>query len=873
MVNSGWSYTVLFYDKSDSWSNSYITDDVDEIPLFTDTSDRQINYSRLLVNAKNGQYIKSGVNSKPKIDVFDRILITVNDGAGGAYARYFDVVKRIPIKSKGSGTKLQLELEGTERWLQKINYSKPHYFSTASEVLTDIVNNYNDNKGTDLPTLSIGTNELPSTGVIHVDFGINEETTYNRIFDLTDLMAAPATSGGVLDFFDVRFVTTTYNTIQLNVFSSGSPSSGSEVTINSSNVNTGESDGGLEGQEANIINAWGNDNAGSLPVEFSKFRSREILLPTSLADDSAFASWSVGNRPYQQGSIVTYGSAVYTSDIDNNNSTPGVSNWTVLTPETYYGGTIQYSPWTDNKAAHIKNSGGDPSLLNWPFSGTAKGRMWDINVIINDDTTFCVDVDLKSTTSTLNAYWLYNAAQSGKYDGLTVLVAGTGTGDFTGFDNKIMEYINGSWRVKYDPQTDMMCSVYDEGKVYKYSGSAWVDITTQAGGSWCFHPYSSIGQAESVFKDADTGNEYLSNNTGSSVKITYTWSNVEAFVESTIKNILPLVTWASTPNYYQVGAWFNLRFPYPINTYNSISGTIGNVYGGSTTDSIVPYLDSQNMHLTPDGKRGYNQGSSTEALGPLNSLDFWIKLSYLDSYGNTRQNRGNFKMRCGLIDSSDHVVYQDFIISHNDNWQPVKLPLSGFQIYRGRRPRFNSGFISDLVPPKGITYEDVFEWQHVKGLVIQTQDSYDEFGRYTGGGGFFGVDNLDDTSTIELYIDALRFTKPLLVNSGQITDTSMESDFLQKPEFTNYELLTYDVKAELERQKFENKQYDIETEGKFDVDFGDFFLFNDDEIIDESDTASDTVKLVAKHIEYSITKPINNSGGFLRRIRGARRFV
>ena len=34
-----------------------------------------------------------------------------------------------------------------------------------------------------------------------------------------------------------------------------------------------------------------------------------------------------------------------------------------------------------------------------------------------------------------------------------------------------------------------------------------------------------------------------------------------------------------------------------------------------------------------------------------------------------------------------------------------------------------------------------------------------------------------------------------------------------------------------------------------------------------------SVKLVAKRIEYSISKPLNGKGGFLRRIRGVRRFT
>ena len=237
-------------------------------------------------------------------------------------------------------------------------------------------------------------------------------------------------------------------------------------------------------------------------------------------------------------------------------------------------------------------------------------------------------------------------------------------------------------------------------------------------------------------------------------------------------------------------------------------------------------------------------------------------------------------MRCGIIDLSDHVVYQDFVISHNDNWQPVKLPLSAFQIYRGRRPRFSSGFLGDAFPPKGIPSDEKFEWRNIKGIVIQTQESYDENGRYVAGK--FGQDSYaaigEGTVSVELSLDALRFTKPLLVNTGEVSTDPKEIDFLQRTDISNYEQLRMDALSELEKKKFPLIQYDVQTTGKFDINFGDSYFFEDDEIVYITDTlqsgeTTSKVKLVAKYIEYSITKPDNGEGGFTRRIRGARRFV
>ena len=60
---------------------------------------------------------------------------------------------------------------------------------------------------------------------------------------------------------------------------------------------------------------------------------------------------------------------------------------------------------------------------------------------------------------------------------------------------------------------------------------------------------------------------------------------------------------------------------------------------------------------------------------------------------------------------------------------------------------------------------------------------------------------------------------------------------------------------------------------------GDYFKFKHPRLIPDSPIASGTIsnvnfiKLVAKRIEYSITKPVDGKGGFLRKILGVRRFV
>ena len=143
-------------------------------------------------------------------------------------------------------------------------------------------------------------------------------------------------------------------------------------------------------------------------------------------------------------------------------------------------------------------------------------------------------------------------------------------------------------------------------------------------------------------------------------------------------------------------ALLSMRFPFPTTTAQSPDTTagrehgklIGDWYGGGTnTDN--PHepatLDTQNMHLTHDGERGFNNGLSSEDFGQISGVSFMTKLWFLrkrvidagweDVDGD---DGSNFKMRCVLIDTDDNVVTQDFVIPFNNTWTSITLPVSGF---------------------------------------------------------------------------------------------------------------------------------------------------------------------------------------------------
>ena len=81
----------------------------------------------------------------------------------------------------------------------------------------------------------------------------------------------------------------------------------------------------------------------------------------------------------------------------------------------------------------------------------------------------------------------------------------------------------------------------------------------------------------------------------------------------------------------------------------------------------------------------------------------------------------------------------------------------------------------------------------------------------------------------------------------------------------------------MEIEKFKHKEFNIESSGDeiFDVPFGDSFYLHNDNLVSDDDKAGENnnIKLVAKRIEYSITKPTGGKGGLRRKIKGSKVFT
>ena len=919
------SLTVTWFDETDSYTtSSNITNDVKSIPLFTDTGTGEVNTASLIIRSLDGNY---NVTGSVIFAEFDRIRIQCTDLAGNSYDRFFEIFNIIPSQTKGEGTLLTIDCLGIEYHTQQIHMTKPYYFEDSYTVGASVGDIYNSNRGTKQPVLEDHNivylnsngfgNGLPFYNANNWDFAVNEDSCYNRWIDLIDNGGQAVEAGGALTFFELNFLTPLINKIQLKLRASGDNPTIKQIKNSViTGVKVGEQEGMLSNPTGTNVMAWGSNDHGTLPVDHSKYNShveRFIFRP----------EWSSSVTYSQDARVkVTPTTEVapkhYKALRETQGDTPSKSttDWEQIDMGDEFGDTVQYSPWTDEKATLWLNSGCNPSKSTFTTGG------WiDINCVINEEKWFRTWVDAIATSNsdldTLATKYSYVSNDRSKFPrGFRVLVkTNSPSGALANFANMVVEvYPTNSvggvrWQKLYAFEklnTKVQVAVIDEGKVYTdtISGTTsspihtWSDLSSQGYGNDCFHPYTTVPtNTDGVDLVDDITNEALITRS-KLVDVTNRPDITKSGTDDFDQNIDSAVAFTAdhagitksafegaanpTSNYYKHAIGFTIRFPFPCNIDNSISEGVGDIYGGGVNNKYEPAtLDIQNMNYTSGGLQGFNHGQESEDYGQISAVAMWLKYSQQISGAELDDEH---RFRAWFVDTKDNVVYQDFVLTHSNNWEDIRLPISGFRNYRGRKPIYGySAIIASIIPPKELEVINIFEWRNIKMFGVQFQGVYDKFGRYDPGKNAIGGDGDSLTwSTLAgsnkvLTMDGFRFIKPLLATSGQNTDRNLEPDFLQFPDITNYHQLEGAAKSHLEIEKFKHKEFNIESTGDeiFDVPFGDSFYLHNEDLISDDDKSGENnnIKLVAKRIEYSITKPVGGKGGLRRKIKGSKVFT
>lgn len=864
----------------------------------------EVRNATIRLNAQDGQFITRDTQQgtgeiTPILQQFDKISIGAEDRDGTTRLHVFEVDILKPIQNAQQGTILEVELMGLENQLLKVNFAKPFFLqggASGFNVARDIVDFYNDpnSKGDAQPVVIgndnnyidssggiIGFNELPTWTANEYHFELTEQSALEGLNILGDRLGSSVSAGGAGDFFEIYFDTDLADTDQLlfKGFISGNPPSQQvdpdngdttfdptkAVTITDTvAVNPGEEEGGIESIKGNLTGTWGADGIGTLPRLNARFIGALEYYPL-------FTFWSAGTFPTD--AIVQVDTAgvdgfnehyvANTTTIQNPESDLG--DWTLITFNDYLtivGTAGNYTAWTAGLANAWKNCGAkqDGTVNDDPPLATSI-NCWDSNLVVIDGTYSRTWVH----TAQVNSANIPNdLLYPGRlyYRGFRVLVNGVGQNDFEGFDNQIIQYDGTQFTVFRDPDDGGLVADDDEARVFEKSGGEWAE-TTRIRGNECYHPVYAIGN--------DQGHNNTSNGMGqnygqfAAVTYEYRFAKTDQVIGALVESELYYRTW--------VGA--NFQLPFPPNSYNN--QILGNFYGQDSTIREPATIDITNMHMSSNSKIGFNH-SFAEDLGPIDSVTFFVKFLWKYSVDASGLNvrAGNFPFRCTMYDTSDNVVIQDFNIPFNGEWAPINLPINNFQIYRARKPVIYESLISDVFLQDREVLQR-FEYHNIQKISIHWLGAYDDEGRYNMWDVFSTIfPNPESLGVlgynVKLSIDSFQFSKVGLALSDPITtDRAIQPRFYDEPLISNFVQLRQANFAHLDRADFQETRYDTVTEGLFDINFGDSYFLENSFIVNNSDNGDNTIKLVAKKINYVIDKTPTGPGGFLRTIEGAKR--
>lgn len=919
----------------------------------------------------------------PIVDQFDMFEVTIVDQDLDVFRETFEVSILKPIQNTQQGTVLECQCLGRESYLMKNTFTKQFRFASGFDVSRDIIDFYNDSVPKNLPVLNPtiignkadtadgGHNDIPTVTSNHYMFAVSELTHYDAMDQTIDKMAAPVSSGGAGNFFEHHYrqddETPAFNNLIFEGFESGNPPaqqvdnandqfkfdpSKSIIISDSQAVNPGEEEGGIETLEANQVGVWGQDGSGRLPFENGQFNGElELWLNVPVHQPTEF---------YPADSLVQVEDTVnvegdnehFQALVDTTTTPPGV-DWIGVT-FSGFSTFDEYSKWTNKIEASWRNSCGNPNLLQGSslpeFANSLFDQLtcWDGNLLV-------VDVDFNRSYTDIRAVNLAVISDNWKrggfggklYRGFRILVdttLGTPVGALANFANdlvqvekfdengdevfiKVREYNDGEFCAV---DAEALVAQGDGGRVFQLISGVWTDISQNSllfpngQSNDCYHPVWQVRNSQGWLNRL---NFQAGENFGLNSAVTF------EFRYTSTDFVFPAGVFDFTnTNYYRAGAWCNFKFPFPQNSYNSQS--IGSLYGNND-DKVEPAtLDQYNMHLTPSGLVGFNN-SEADNLGVLDGLYFYTKFLLRAGWDNDAGQviEGNFKCRCYLYDTNDTCVSQDFTIPFQNLWEPISLPFADFKIYRARKPASLTTTITDPFL-QGLEVVDIFRYENIKRFCFVWLTPYDDQGRYHPAVRSaelikpfnpIGAPPLEDieSRTIEWSFDYFGFSKSLLSVTAPITSGRLlQTIFFQEPLIDNKAILDQTSEADLDLTTFQHKEYEIVTEGRFNIPYGhSFYLKNSDLIIEaefptdslpawasgvdytvgtlvqnlnngwqaitnhtsslaneppssdwqaENDPLSNTIKLVNKKVRYVIDKPPTGPGGFLRYITGVK---
>jgi len=885
---TNWSYTVT-YDP-DNISPVDITNYVQQLK-FVESGTGEIRSATLTLDCRDGAFItNTNSGATPIIDEFDLVQISVTDEDSVTFTANYEADKLKPVDTVQRGTVQDFEFLGPEQHLLRfpiaIQSKRRDQADSAYTKSNEILALYENEKGSLQPTISAydtTANTLPKFTANHYPFSVKPWTAYSALEYIHDRIGSSVAAGGGGDFWEFGFNRNSADELDIKFYSVISGDTSSGVTIDQAvDVNPGEEEGGIESTRATVKATWGDDTSGTYPPQVGQFRDA-LQAWAAMPDYIAALTYPVNSIIRRRNTVDSQGDDLHFKANKETSLTPPTTETSNADWDTYVftqflaseiGISAVYSPWTINRDDEWKNNGahgygadGPAEGGSWPTVNTQ--YVWDMNQVIFDGTFFRIDVDARATSPAgVNANYKYSG---NFYRGFRVLVDGTGTGDFTGFDNNIVEYDddNDEWRLFRTTADDEFVVVDDEAKVYKRAGGTWSDDSSNNQANDCYHAVYSISNvAGHMNKDNGAGGTL---GDASAVQYEFRYAKADLFDTTSRK-------------WYRAGACINLRAPFSHSSYNG--ATIGDLFGSDGTVREPVTFDTNNLDYSSNSKRGFNHNRADE-YGPLSAIRFMTDFEWrfqADGSGALIA-KGNIPCKCFMYDIHGNVVTADFTISHNNNWEEITIPFTSFNNYRARIPLSLESLGSNVFLEE-LEILERFDYTNIRKIGFQWMGPYDEDGRYSILLSSFGslypslIDIINgataDAFNIKWKIDAFHFVKPLLSVSAPVTTgRAMFTEFDEEPLIYNRYQLDQANLAKLEQDRLRFRAYEIVTEGRFDINLFESFNLTNADIINDADAGANTVTLVAKKIEYTINKPDASgaAGGFMRKISGVKRLT
>lgn len=412
-----------------------ITEFVHEISQVNFFSDGRISTASIVLQAQNGFFITNTNNGKtPLLSNADRIRISATDSDGNSYSHIFEIVDDLGQLNHRGGYLLPLTLEGRERALSQIPFSgffedpPLSHHAIVERILGTYANSATPPRQPSIVTLKDGdveTNLLPKYNPNIWDF-LFIDNCLDALKTVIRLANQSVTAGGTGDRYAMVFEddANAVNMMTLSIFPQGQKNAGDTIPIIRANELTNpiiEIDKVKRPKTGTVVVARGKPGTGGVPVQGDQYKARlefyQRIQASQIWDDSI---------TYPIGADVSFNNIVYEAIRQNTNVRPDTSaaNWKVLTIGEYIG-NIQYSPFTQDKAAIFKNECTNPHL---PFNPTIEDspKMLDCNIFIDDEETKRDFVWIREVTddtsqwSTQERAYLFRGTEI--YNGFRILV-------------------------------------------------------------------------------------------------------------------------------------------------------------------------------------------------------------------------------------------------------------------------------------------------------------------------------------------------------------------------------------------------------------------------------------------------------------------